>query len=339
VYPWLRTCFEYGITQKAQVFIEENGFIRIIVPAKFDWTPGQHVFLRFTGFGLLHAISAHPFTICSSPSMQPNKQSELMFYLRHQGGFTSRLYQHALEQPGASLSVLVDGPYGGINLQKYYEAERLIVIAGGSGAGWCLPFIEQFVRYRMMPADEEHGQVTSADDAKGTIPAERIRGRSHTGPLSLRVVLATRDISSRKWFLQTVDELLSKCSTRDSSSDVVVQVYVTGEAEKEMEVSNKGLEDVKSSKVSAFSTDKVEVSEGGYTLNVPGEQYKGRPEVPLIIQEETSKAEGQSVSVYVCGPITMQNDARNAVAEENLRILKGSRVGGVYLHSEHFSWA
>ncbi|PQE06928.1 hypothetical protein CJF32_00009203 [Rutstroemia sp. NJR-2017a WRK4] len=339
IYPWLRTCFEYGLTQKAQVFIEENGFIRITIPAKFDWKPGQHVFLRFTSFGIMHAISAHPFTICSSPSIQPNKQSELVFYLRHQGGFTARLYQHALEQPGVSLSVLVDGPYGGINLQKYYGGERLLVIAGGSGAGWCLPFIEQFVRYRMIPADEEHGQVISADDAKGTTPAERIRGRSRTGPLSLRVVLATRDGSSRKWFLQTVDELLSKFPTADSSSNIVVQVYVTGEAEREMEVASKILEDPKSSKVSASSTDKVEVPEEGGALNVPGEQYKARPELPLIIQEETSKAEGQSVRVYVCGPNTMQHDVRNAVAEENLRILKGSGAGGVYLHSEHFSWA
>jgi hypothetical protein len=272
--------------------------------------------------------------------MQLKEPSELVFYLRQQGGFTARLYQHALEQPGAPVSVLVDGPYGGINLQKYYEGDHLLVIVGGSGAGWCLPFIEQFVRYRMIPADEEHGQAVLADDAKATIPAKGIRRRSRTGPLSLRVVLATRDMSSRIWFLQTVGELLSKFSTTDSSSTVLVQVYVTGEAEQEMEVSNKGLEDPKSSKGSASSTDKIEIPDEKYNATVPGEQFKGRPELPLIIQEETAKAEvGQSVSVYVCGPTTMQNDVRNAVAEENMKVLKGSRASGVYLHSEHFSWA
>lgn len=35
----------------------------------------------------------------------------------------------------------------------------------------------------------------------------------------------------------------------------------------------------------------------------------------------------------------MQNDVRNAAAKENLAILKGGMSGGVYLHSEHFSWA
>src|ERR1700761_2927581 len=139
VYPWLRTCFEYGIGQKAQIFVEDNGFTRITIPAKFDWRPGQHCFLRFTSFGLLQAISAHPFTICSSPSIQPNEQSELVFYIRHQRGFTAKLYQYSLENPGASVPVLVDGPYGGINPQKYDDGDHLLVIAGGSGAGWCLP--------------------------------------------------------------------------------------------------------------------------------------------------------------------------------------------------------
>jgi predicted ferric reductase len=74
---------------------------------------------------------------------------------------------------------------------------------------------------------------------------------------------------------------------------------------------------------------------------VPSKEFEGRPKLPLIIQEEAAKVVevGQSLSVFVCGPTTMQNDVRNAVAEENLNILKGSKAGGVYLHSEHFSWA
>jgi hypothetical protein len=41
----------------------------------------------------------------------------------------------------------------------------------------------------------------------------------------------------------------------------------------------------------------------------------------------------------VCGPVTMQNDVRNAVAAANLGILRGGKGGGAYLHTEHFSWA
>jgi Ferric reductase NAD binding domain/FAD-binding domain len=296
--------------------------------------------LRFTSFGLLQAISAHPFTICSLPSAQSNGQSKLVFYIRHQGGFTAKLYQHALNNPGASVPVLVDGPYGGINLQKFYDGGRLLVVAGGSGAGWCLPFIERFVRHGSKSADEEHGQAVPTD-GKETLPVEGHSGRSRSEPSSLRVILATRDISSRVWFLRTVSELLSKCSETDSSSDVQVQVFLTGEAAEKVDLSNKISKDPTSSTGSASSADKIDISVEGHETIVPGKEFEGRPQLPLIIQEEAAKVAevGQSLSVFICGPTQMQNDVRNAVAEENLSILKGSKAGGVYLHSEHFSWA
>lgn len=327
------------MSQKAKIFVEDNGFTRITIPAKFDWKPGQHCFLRFTSFGLLQAISAHPFTICSSPSKQLNEQSELVFYIRHQCGFTAKLYQYALEQPGVLVPVLVDGPYGGINIRKYYDADHLLVIAGGSGAGWCLPFIEQFLRYGSMPA-EEHGKIVPTD-IKETLSVDSFRGRSPSGPLSLRVILATRDISSRTWFLRTVGELLSKSLATNSSSNVRVQVYLTGEAAQKVDLPNKVPEDPTNSNGSALSADKISISEEGHEATVPSKEFEGRPQLPLVIQEEAGKVAeaGQSLSVFVCGPVTMQNDVRNAVAKENLNILKGSKAGGVYLHSEHFSWA
>jgi len=42
--------------------------------------------------------------------------------------------------------------------------------------------------------------------------------------------------------------------------------------------------------------------------------------------------------VFVCGPASMQIDMSNAVAAEQLTILRGGR-NDVYLHMEHFSWA
>jgi hypothetical protein len=240
------------------------------------------------------------------------------------------------------VSVLVDGPYGGINLQKYYDSDHLLVIAGGSGAGWCLPFIERFVKFSLMSADEEHGQIVPAD-AKGTLPVPGFRGRNRSGPLSLRVILATRDISSRIWFLRTVGELLSKHSSTDSSSNVHVQVYLTGDCEQKVDLSNKIPEDPTTSKLSAASTDKININihEEKYETTILGWAFEGRPQLSLIVQEEAAKVAeaGQSLGVFVCGPTVMQNDVRNAVAKENLNVLKGSKAGRVYLHSEHFSWA
>lgn len=302
------------------------------------WKPGQHCFLRFTSFGF-QAFSSHPFTICSLPSTRPKEKSELVFYIRHQRGLTEKLYNHALKQPGASVPVHVDGPYGGINMQKYTQGDRLLVVAGGSGAGWILPFIELFHRWNSTAANEEHGKGTETED-KETQPNGGHRERSLSGPLSLRVILATRDTSTRTWFLRTVGELLSKYSTPHSSFDIDVQVYLTGEAERDAHMP-KTVDNATILGASASSSENIDVKAEGQQATVPGNELCGRPELPLIVHEEGTRAAeaGQSLSVFVCGPPTMQNDVRNAVAEENLNILKGSKSGGVYLHSEHFSWA
>lgn len=337
-YPWMRTLFQYGTSQRAHIVVEDNGFTRITIPTSTHWKPGQHCFLRFTGFGIMCSLSAHPFTICSSPSMDPKQPSELVFYIRHQRGFTAKLYQHALDNPGVAVPVLVDGPYGGIHLQKYRDSDHALVVAGGSGAGWCLPFVERFLRSAAHLANVEK----STGVTKETSEVEARPARRSSGPLSLRVILATRDVSTRVWFLRTIGELISKYPTIDASGDVRVQVYLTGEAAHEVHVGagKEGINEVTST-ASVSSTDRIEVPSSKNEAKIPGRETEGRPHLKTIITEEAAKATeaGDSLGVYVCGPEGMQNDVRNAVADENMRIIKGSKSGGVYLHSEHFSWA
>ncbi|KAL9095190.1 MAG: hypothetical protein Q9165_002446 [Trypethelium subeluteriae] len=280
----------------------------------------------------MQVFSSHPFTICSLPSSRLEQKSELIFYIRHQRGLTQKLYEYALKQPDASVPVLIDGPYGGINMQKYTEAARLLVVAGGSGAGWSLPFIELALlrRQRSMHSDEEHGRSIEPDETLS---------KSDLG--SLRVILATRDTSSRIWFLQSVGKLLSRHSMTHLSSNLSVQVYLTGEANRTVEAS-KNMGVVTVSEESASSSENINVkSEEKDITPIPGKELRGRPELPQIIAEEGAHTaeSGQSLSVFVCGPASMQNDVRNAVAGENMEVLAGARSNGVYLYSEHFSWA
>ncbi|KAF4442811.1 hypothetical protein F53441_11639 [Fusarium austroafricanum] len=314
VYPWLRTCFEYGVRQKAHVKVEDNGFVRVTIPANFSWEVGQHCFLRFTGFGLAQALSSHPFTICSLPSTSPSDQFFLVFYLKRHRGFTAKLYDYALENPGAQVSVLVDGPYGGINVQPYVYSNHLVVIAGGSGAGWTLPFIEQYV----------------------ALQSHRLKNRekgvdNDPSPFSsLRVILATRDADSCAWYRKIVNENLLKYSNM-AVSGLHIQVHRTGEDISESSARSNG----------SFAPEK-NVSGNEKETNSPlsVDELHGRPELPEIIKKVAKEmAAADSLGVYVCGPDTMQNDVRNAVAAENLGILGGSSSAGVYLHCEHFSWA
>tara|TARA_R110002003_G_scaffold103_4_gene8124 strand:+ start:410 stop:1084 length:675 start_codon:yes stop_codon:yes gene_type:complete len=224
-------------------------------------------------------------------------------------------------------------------MQRYNDGDRLLVIAGGSGAGWMLPMIELFCRHRSTNAAEEQNQEMIAEDA------EKQAVRSHdnnyrSGPQSLRVVLATRDATSRIWFLKTLSDLLSTHSSVHASAGLDVQIYLTRAAEQTAGVSTK-VAGVMVSRASASSSDNIEIKAEGNKTNIPGQEIGGRPDLPLIVHEEGMLAAegGYSLNVFVCGPDTMQNDVRNAAAKENLGILKGSKSGGVYLHPEHFSWA
>lgn len=318
--------------------MEDNGFIRVAIPSRSDWSFGQHCFLRFTGLGFMQAISTHPFTICSLPTACSGEQPELVFYIRHGKGLTASLHKHAVNNLDAPLSVLVDGPYGGVNMQRYNSTERALLIAGGSGAGWCLPFIEQFARNHISPGttNEDCSRGTSNDSSH-----EDARGNGYGKPLSMRVILVTRDIGTRTWFLQTVADILSKCSAIDLPSTLRLDVHVTGAGAAESHSSSMPSGQAGGSLRSTPSAEKIPIHMGGLDTAVPGKESLGRPPLPLIIHQEADKAaeDGESLSVFVCGPSTMQNDVRNAVAKENLDIVKGSILSSIYLHSEHFSWA
>ncbi|OJJ95982.1 hypothetical protein ASPACDRAFT_126255 [Aspergillus aculeatus ATCC 16872] len=336
LHPWLRTLFEYGMCQKAQVHLESNGFIRITIPVAFRWRPGQHCFLRFTSFGLLHALSAHPFTICSLPAEKPGDESHLVFYIRHQGGFTARLYEYAVARLEAFVPVLVDGPYGGINLQSYVCSDNLLLIAGGSGIGWTLPFIQQFLASRSASGDVESGQgidVVSEDDTEAARYNNPPSSNGVSAPRSLRVILATRDTESRMWFDQAISRLLDEFPMPGALLDLHIQIHLTGdESDRQPTQRQQTPAELKEQGPLHASGD---IS--NYQAMLTMDSSKGRPQLPAIIHEAVHP--GESLGVYVCGPISMQSDVRNAVAEENLKVLKGAKSGGIYLHCEHFQWA
>ncbi|KIX93598.1 uncharacterized protein Z520_10776 [Fonsecaea multimorphosa CBS 102226] len=343
-YPWLRTLFEYGIGQKAQIIVEDNDIIRVTIPANFQWRPGQHCFLRFRSFGI-GALTSHPFTICSLPSTLPDRLSEIVFYIRPRGGFTGRLYKYATANPGVRIPVLVDGPYGGIDNQKYFSSDRLILVAGGSGAGWMLPFIEQFLRHISVTEPQNPQSLVEKEKETTQASDEPIRPRISHGPQTIRVILATRDIATRTWFHSAVNNLVSAYDSSGLSNGLSVEVHLTREAERIVQLSHKASSDPQRSDSSVQEKIFTAKDQGGqeepHTAEISGEDTCGRPDLPAIIREEASAAASTrgTVGVFVCGPLEMQDDVRNAVADENLNILKSPKSGGMYLHLEHFSWA
>lgn len=225
-------------------------------------------------------------------------------------------------------------------MQTYFQSDHVLIIAGGSGVGWTLPFIEQFIACRSTPADEECGRVEEVDSEKVASDDELRHAHKLSVPSSLRLILATRDISSRTWYVQAVNKLLAEHSMTASLPDIHIQVHLTGEAIDDKNSTNQ-VQDHPA--VLEGQSSLPQKSSGGRSqaeISTLAEECEGRPQLPVIIQE-AAKTVGvsESLGVYVCGPTTMQNDVRNAVADVNLNILKGSKSGGAYLHCEHFSWA
>ena len=293
------------------------------VPTAAQWQPGQHFFVRFLTLGI-HAWSIHPFTACSLP--QTTTSSELVFYIRPRGGFTARLARLAESHPQSPIRVLLDGPYGGIDPRKLEQSKRLLVVAGGSGAGWVLPLIEAFARLQNWGADDEK---TSASR-------------------SMRIVLATRDAPTRSWFEEAVRDLLAKSHGARSLSGLHIEVFYTGSAEDASSRKADGqflqklshpeeAPETKGTPMVSASSDSGSPSSSSTALEVRCPD--GRPDLPALVKEEVAATPpDEQLGVFVCGPLSMQSDMQNAVAAEELGVVNtGSK--SVYLHMEHFSWA
>lgn len=86
-YGQCRTYMEHGLYRKAQLFLVSDQSLKIEIETDAEWTPGQHVFLRFLTLGV-HALTAHPFTICSIPR-HGKGHNRMVFYIEPRGGFSS----------------------------------------------------------------------------------------------------------------------------------------------------------------------------------------------------------------------------------------------------------
>ena len=109
--------------------------VKITIPTKLVWRPGQHFFLRFLDLGI-HAASSHPFTIANLPEGEKGSEGRVMeVYARIHGGITARLAKVAQTGSLKRSRVLLDGPYGGFE-GKLEAYDRVLLLAGGSGLFW-----------------------------------------------------------------------------------------------------------------------------------------------------------------------------------------------------------
>lgn len=275
-----------------------------------------------------HALTLHPFTACSLPSRDARSgfdESELAFFIRPRGGFTARLAHYTELHTNTKMRVLLDGPYGGVDAKAIHDSQRMLVIAGGSGAGWILPFISAYLDRQLVGSDADED--------------------SHQ---SLRVILVTRDVLTTTWFEEEVHHLL-KSRPEAPTHGFEVEIYYTGsEANKGSPAQTRQLSKAldhpekasQSTPTPVISTSDADDGQKTAPSPEPSIQHlKSRPNLAAKVEEEArSSGAGQLLGVFVCGPLSIQSDVSAAVALEQLSIAKRG-TGDILLHLEHFSWA
>ncbi|KAM5440346.1 hypothetical protein McanMca71_003826 [Microsporum canis] len=292
-----------------------------------SWKAGQHVFVRFLGMGA-HSLTAHPFTIASLPranssSDQPN---DMVIYVKRQEGTTKSLLTAVQEASSLTMGTLIEGPYGGVchgsgTMAKF---DTILVIAGGSGAGFSFTVVEDVLRH-----------VTETNSP----------GR--TAEKTLKIIYAAHSSSMAQWYDGEIRTMLSRWA---SSLAVSVLIHTTSngdslrgsEPQLEGTSNNDDITD-RPQNARTRSYDDIEKgsvhgekNENSQGMIRPIIHLQGRPSISSAVASLTDRAAGKTIGIAVCGPSLMIHDVRNAAAEAQRSVLAG-HVKEVFLHTESFS--
>lgn len=323
----VRTYLMNGL-HTATIELLPSGLVRVAVPTVMNWTPGQHVFVRFLTSDL-HLLTAHPFTIssvCRNPD-ETGKASELIFYIKPRRGVTARLAAMAAKRPGISKQILLEGPYGGVSQHHMAHFDTLLVIAGGSGGGFSLAMVDEALRLSSLKSD------------KGSVRSRR----------NLQVVFSTRDLAMADWYTQEIEARLSKSTELSFDNGAIVEtsvsVHVTSRTPTRGNTANDSaiffsVPDADKEAGKKLPSPEITTT-GTFSLNV---HRNIRPDIPALVARTVAMAHAQGnhegkklrVGVLACGPASMLHDTRNAAALAQKRTL-GGEVEEVYLHSEPFA--
>ncbi|KAI1486033.1 putative FRE ferric reductase-like transmembrane component [Biscogniauxia mediterranea] len=301
-YSQIRTYCELGCYNRATLTRVSNLALKVTIPIDTTWQPGQHVFLRFIHLGL-HALTAHPFTICSLPSARHSKgKSTLVFYVQPRGGLTGRLAAAAAQKPSLSVPILLDGVYGGIKGRPLYTYDYKLIIACGAGAGFSLPFVMEAILHSTRYEDTEKS------------------------PTQTQVIIATRDNQLEEWYAEALEEFLEDNDIPTIPDNVTITVYCTGQEGMRSE--------------STSTSNLKPGSEDGLDRNsrtrVHLQVVIGRPDITNLVKDATLQS-GVSVGIAACGPTAVLRAVQDEAAAAQLRILNStSGARDVYLHSESF---
>ncbi|GMK59551.1 hypothetical protein CspeluHIS016_0801570 [Cutaneotrichosporon spelunceum] len=185
-FPWVYACvalyaydlfarlLRYRLKDATLVPVDPTLTMIHIPDCDAGWLPTQHVFLRvLCGAGI---FESHPFTITNAaPAALLGNPRGIVLYAKVAGDWTRRVHSMASDRgleegddyelrealmqsdegkrgygadhPGRRVTVMLDGPYGGLKVD-FSGYESALVVAGGSGVTFLLGAIEEILTWR-----------------------------------------------------------------------------------------------------------------------------------------------------------------------------------------------
>ncbi|GHJ88540.1 hypothetical protein NliqN6_4942 [Naganishia liquefaciens] len=317
VFTWTFTGFR-PIKAEAQVLAGD--IVKLDIPTRSKWLPGAHVFVRFPAINI---TQCHPFTIASIPdSKRAETQNTLSLLVSARAGITkSVLSKCALN--GGRVSVMIDGPYGGVH-SSLSRHDKVLLVGGGAGITFLIPQIFSLL--------EKSGHVRFVHLVWAVPSIERLECLS---PL-FELVSALGQLP----FKLQIDVYVTRSSAQDGPEHPDVTEEKLAEKDLEAEVTlpsltrqSRGSDQTEdASKTAKMASCRIRSYRSLYTL------HSGRPDIGNTVRSFASDAQGESLAIAVCGPGQLSVSAGNACAALQLDILRGRGPAEVALHSEAFTW-
>lgn len=295
-----------GLPATVSVVDEDEKLVKVEMAAPVSWQPGQHFFLRFPGINRPAPYQTHPFTVSNLASPNQNAESHPVFFFKARTGLTGRIWQQLVQQPAVEgktssmLKVGLDGPYGTSFHPAAYHSD--LMITGGVGMTSVLPALMTLC----LSARSSRDILTS----------------------TIAIHWSIRTIRMFDAFEPSIRPMLEHLRAFGINASLHVYCYQDGVQYGE---SKKDEMSIASSSSLAKSMIHVHRERANVSEIVAGF-------VDDVASASSSSTRRSSVSVSVCGPASMLNEAANVVARLQWSHVLSRSIDELFFHTEAFGW-
>ncbi|KAF7717925.1 Uncharacterized protein PECH_002671 [Penicillium ucsense] len=344
----------FMVGEECTVTLLPQGAVKVTVPTRMRWRPGQYVYLSVPSVAL---FQSHPFTIaslCSDdfPSEYGEEYRDCTLVFRPMGGFTRRLAHQALiNGPLHTYSAFLEGPYGGMQ-REMAAFDSVVFIAGGSGITAIISQLLNLIK-KIRDGKAITRSVRVIWALKGPETMEwfqrelRIcRDHAPAGILQCHLFLTgVRDVHGDRNAAQTRTRDMLQAIGNSSSKNVTEKTEdpVQSECPTSHDARQGGLTALPRAHTRpCVADDSQHQPDKNAVLVTPGLQRENwradyyRPDIAKMLME-ASGTFGRRACVFVCGPPSMRTEVASTVAGLQLQVMKGSSQDEIFLHAENYN--